>query len=43
MDMKTGLLPMTTFVLNALTMEKGQLHAKHSNIKISKMLTFIVL
>ena len=43
MDMKTGLLPITTFVRKAFTIEKGQLHAKQSNINISNMLTFIIL
>ena len=39
----TGLFPATTFVFNAFTMEKGQLHAKHSNINIShiELIVFI--
>ncbi len=33
--MKTGLLPATILVLNALAMENGQLRAKHNIIRAS--------
>jgi hypothetical protein len=42
MDIKSGLFPATTFVRNDLMIDTGQLQAKHSNIKISQILKFIL-
>jgi hypothetical protein len=42
-DMKIGLLPITTLVLNDFAIERGQLTAKQSRKRTSQMLKFAIM